>query len=246
MTPSNDQTERRFLHSIPQRSLSVVKTFPATIIIMTLILIVAFLTSGSTITQHHRLVRDVGLDLSKVLNWQLWTLPASTVIQSSPGIGIKLALLIMVSLVCIEYAAGSWRAAVTFFLSDWISAPLTVLVAWPLAHSGLDRAYSVLYRPDTGSSAAALGALAASIAFLSDRWRIAAYGILFATLVYLLPTPGLSANIAHLLGALVGTGLGLLWVLWQPASRSSNRQNPLLQSKARMLMHPTSRTSDGD
>ena len=192
------------------------------------------------------MVRDIGLDLGKVLNWQLWTLPASTVVQSSPGIGIKLAILILVSLACLEYAAGSLRTIVTFFLSDWISAPLTVLVAWPLAHSGLNRAYSVLYRPDTGSSAAALGALAASIAFLSNRSRIAAYGVLFATLAYLLPTPGLSANIAHLLGALVGTALGLFWVLWQsPRDRSSN-QLPLLHARAHALGHSSARTGHDD
>jgi len=246
MTSSDGQAVRRFFHDIPQRVMSVVKTFPTTIIVMALILIVAYITSGTTNEEDHRLVRDIGLDLGKVLNWQLWTLPASTVVQSSPGIGIKLAVLILVSLACLEYAAGSLRAVVTFFLSDWISAPLTVLVAWPLAHLGLDRAYSVLYRPDTGSSAAALGALAASIAFLPERWRIAAYGVLFATLAYLLPTPGLSANIAHLLGALVGTALGLFWVMWKsPGARSTN-QLPLPHARAHAINHPSAGTGHDD
>jgi hypothetical protein len=200
----------------PHGSFELIKRFPATIAVMAVILVVALITSGSTRAEHHRLVARVGLDFSKVLSGQLWTLPASTVIQSSPGIGIRLALVVAVSLACIEYAAGSLRAIVTFFLSDWISAPLTVLVAWPLAHSGIDRAYYVLNRPDTGSSAAALGALAASFAFLPSRWRVAAYGVLFLTLIYLLPTPGLSANIAHLLGALVGVGFGMLWLHWRP------------------------------
>jgi hypothetical protein len=246
MTLNGDHAVKRFAHDILKRFLSVIKTFRATIIIMTLILIVAYLTSGSTNAQHHKLVGDIGLDLGKVLNWQLWTLPASTVIQSSPGIGLRLALLIVVSLACIEYAAGSFRAVVTFFLSDWISAPLTVLVAWPLAHSGFDRAYNVLYRPDTGSSAAALGALAASFAFLPDRWRIAAYGILFATLAYLIPTPGLSANIAHLLGALVGTGFGVLWLFWKTSIRQTNRALPPVHDALQRLNPPPSRAAHDD
>jgi hypothetical protein len=200
------------LQTAPRRLFGLIKRFPATIAVMAVILVVGLLTSASTRAEHRALVDRVGLDLNKVLDGRLWTLPASTVIQSNPGIGIRLALLVLVSLAAIEYAAGSLRAILTFFLSDWISAPLTVLVAWPLAHSGFDRAYNVLNRPDTGSSAAALGALAASLVFLTSRWRIAAFGALFAALIYLLPTAGLSANIAHLLGAVVGTGLGLLWL----------------------------------
>ncbi len=197
----------------------VLTRFPATIAIMSLILLIAYLTAGTSAISHRLLTNDVGLDLSKVLNWQLWTLPASTVIQSNPGIGPKLAILILIGLASIEYIAGSTRAVITFFLADWISAPLTILVAWPLAHLGLHRAYLVLYRPDTGSSAAALGAVAAAMMFLPGRWRVVSLGTLFAILVYLLPTPGLSANIAHLLGALTGTFIGLVWIKRLPDRR---------------------------
>lgn len=205
-----------------KRARCIVATFPATILITSIVLIIAYFTAGTTYADHRILVDDVGLDLGKVLSWQLWTLPASTVIQSDPGIGPKLAALIVVSLAAIEYLAGSVRATVTFFLSDWISAPLTVLVAWPLAHLGIDRAYNVLYRPDTGSSAAALGALAAAMVFLPPRWRSAALGLLFAILIYMLPTPGLSANIAHFLGALTGMLIGLIWSRQLSQRRQSN------------------------
>jgi hypothetical protein len=224
----------------------LIKTFPATIIVMSLILAVALITDASTRAEHQALVAKVGLDLNKVLNLQLWTLPASTVVQSSPGIGIRLALFTVVGLACIEYVAGSIRAVITFFLSDWISAPLTILVAWPLAHSGFDRAFNVLNRPDTGSSAAAVGALAASFAFLPDRWRIAAYGVLFATLIYLLPTPGLSANIAHLLGALVGAGFGLCWLHWNSISKILKRSTPSFTTARHKLTHPPAPAAHDD
>lgn len=202
----------------------IVAKFPATLLITSIVLIIAYFTGGSTYASHRILVDDVGLDLGKVLSWQLWTLPASTVIQADPGIGPKLAVLIVASLAAIEYLAGSARAAVTFFLSDWISAPLTVLVAWPLAHLGIDRAYNVMYRPDTGSSAAALGALAAAMVFLPTRWRAAALGTLFTILICLLPTPGLSANIAHILGALTGAVFGMVWRRQLPGRRLNVRQ----------------------
>lgn len=201
---------KRFCCSSLVRLEWVIRTFPATLAIEALILLVALATNGGSV--HHRLLVDhIGLDLNKVLDWQLWTLPASTVVQSRPGIGAPLTVFVGVALALLEYIAGSWRAALTFFLSDWISAPLTILLAWPLAHLGLDRAYVVLYRPDTGSSAAAIGALTAALVFLPGRWRTASLALLFGVLLCLLPTPGLSANIAHLLGALVGLALGLGW-----------------------------------
>ncbi len=207
--------------AVPRRIHWFLTRFPATIAIMSLILLIAYLTAGTSLTSYRLLIDDIGLDLSKVLNWQLWTLPASTVIQSNPGIGPKLAILIVIGLASIEYIAGSARAVITFFLADWISAPLTILAAWPLAHLGLHRAYVVLYRPDTGSSAAALGAVAAAMMFLPGRWRVAFLGTLFAILVYLLPTPGLSANIAHLLGAFTGAVIGLVWIKRLPDRRWS-------------------------
>lgn len=200
----------------------ILVTFPATIAISVLILSIAYVTAGTSHVDHRLLIDNTGLDLTKVLNWQLWTLPASTVIQSSPGIGEKLAILTVVGLALIESIAGSVRAALTFFLSDWISAPLTILVAWPLAHLGFHQAYRVLDRPDTGSSAAALGALAAALMFLPGRWRIAPIAALFTVLLLLLPSPGLSANIAHLLGTLTGAVFGYLW-----ARRLPNRRWPV-------------------
>jgi hypothetical protein len=201
---------KRFSCSNLARLEWVIRTFPATLAIEALILLVALATDGGSV--HHRLLVDhIGLDLNKLLDWQLWTLPASTVVQSRPGIGAPLAVFVAVALALLEYIAGSWRAALTFFLSDWISAPLTILIAWPLAHLGLDRAYVVLYRPDTGSSAAAIGTLAAALVFLPGHWRTVSLAMLFGVLLCLIPTPGLSANIAHLLGALVGLALGLGW-----------------------------------
>ncbi len=220
------------LRAVSRRVFLVVRTFPATIVIVTVIMIVASITSGNSFHDHRILVDDVGLDLRKVLDWQLWTLPASTVIQAQPGIGPKLAALIVVSLAALEYIAGTWRAIVTFFLADWISAPLTILVAWPLAHLGIDRAFTVLYRPDTGSSAAALGALAAALAFLPRRWLIVSSSVLFTILVCLLPTPGLSANIAHPLGALTGLCFGLFW-RWRSPERRWSIEN--LETRLRRL-----------
>ena len=227
---------KRTLLSIAIRIRWIIATFPATIIILSLILIIAYLTSGSSTQSHRVLIDDVGLDLDKVINWQFWTLPASTVIQAEPGIGPKLAMLVVVALASLEYLVGSVRAAVTFFLSDWISAPLTILVAWPVAHLGIDRAYNVLYRADTGSSAAALGALAAVLVFLPARWRLAAFSVLFTILICLLPTAGLSANIAHLLGASAGAVFGLIWKRYAHTRELSVRRLPRLVVAARALL----------
>src|SRR6185312_6129276 len=109
---------------------SIIRTFPATLLIEALILLVAGFTASGSDARHDLLVNGVGLDLHKVLSVQLWTLPVSTLVQSTPGIGMFLAIFVAGALGLLEYLAGSWRAAVIFFLSDWISAPLTILVAW--------------------------------------------------------------------------------------------------------------------
>jgi hypothetical protein len=156
-------------------------------------------------------MRRVGLTTGRLRSGRLEQLPAATLLQSRPGIGAPLALLVVGSLALHERLAGSGKTLLTFFLSDWISQPLTVLTAHALARLGSERGRRIAADVDTGSSAAAFGALASALLRLPRRQSLPVFVAVGLYLVASLPTDDLAASIAHIYGTLAGLGLGFLW-----------------------------------
>jgi len=107
--------------------------------------------------------------------------------------------------------AGSWRALITFLLSDWLSAPLTVLVLWGLSGLGNTVASRVLNDPDTGSSAAAHGVIAAAIMMLPPKLAAIGMTILVGITIIAISFFRLDTSLAHFLGIAVGAVLGAIW-----------------------------------
>jgi hypothetical protein len=186
------------------------RTFPVTLGVMGFVLVVGWQTSGNSHDEHHALMRRVGIDLRRLLNGDLWSLPASTVIQSSPGISPSLAVLIAGSVGALELRSGHIRALIVFLLSDWVSAPLTILITWMLARAGSPLAGEALQGVDTGSSAAAFGALGAVLASLPRPWSLLTLGGLVAGLASRVRGEEIAPGLAHLLGTAVGAVLGAL------------------------------------
>ena len=171
---------------------------------------------NSTVLHPHyqTIVDHVGLDLDAVRAGRLWTMPAATLIQTDLGLrwqGPVLVLFVLGSVGLLECLVGSVRALVTFFLSDWISAPLTALVIWGLGSLGSDTARTLAHSPGVGSSAAAFGAVVAAAVLLPRPWREAVLTGLFGYLIVQFTFERLDDSIAHLLAALIGAALGLVW-----------------------------------
>lgn len=187
------------------------RAFPVTIGVLALVVLLGILTARASVADHDRLMDGVGMDLPALRHFRLWAMPIATFVQSSPGVEWHMLALVGFPLLALEYGAGSWRALVTFLLSDWLTAPVTVLTLWLLSDLGNSQAHRLLSDPDTGSSAAAHGVLAAAIMLLPPKWAAGGMAILIGISLYALTFERLDAAIAHLLGITVGAVLGLLW-----------------------------------
>ncbi|HQY30911.1 MAG TPA: hypothetical protein PK691_06480, partial [Thermomicrobiales bacterium] len=193
---------------------------PVTIAILTLVIVAALLTATNTPAEHQALLNTIGMDLHALRHGHVFGIPLATFVQSSPGVEWHMLLLVALPLLALELLAGSKRALIAFLASDWLTAPITVLVLWALSGMGSDSANALLHQPDTGSSAAAHGALACAIVLLPKRLTITCMTILVGISLWALTFEILGAAIAHLLGIGTGALIGL-WFRAHPVQRCS-------------------------
>lgn len=187
--------------------------YPATLAIVALVLAAGFYTRGMGTAEHTRLLERIGSDVDDWDARRLLAMPLATLVQSAPGVGWDMVLMVALPLALLERRVGSLRAAATFALCDWVSTPLNLLAIWTLARLGSGEARAFLDTADAGSSAAAHGTIAAVAVLLPGRWRWAAlagaYG--FVTGALLLGFQDLDAALVHAIATVIGTALGLLW-----------------------------------
>lgn len=201
--PGSLQTNRVF-------ALGLLRRFRVTLTLTTAVLIVGILTATIFRDDHQRLLDAVGMDLETLQSGRVWTMPSATLIQAEPGVTWHQLALMLVSLALLESQAGGMQALVTFFLADWISAPLTVLALWGLGAMGSDTAARFARTPDMGSSAAIFGALAAATVLLPNPLRVASVAGLLGYLSAALAFQRLDVALAHLLAALIGIAFRIL------------------------------------
>jgi hypothetical protein len=197
-------------------------TFPTTIAITLMVLIAGHITGGMTPAEHRELLSRVGLDVSSFDLQRVLAMPIATFVQSSPGVRWHMVLLVAAPLAVLEWLAGSFRAAATFLFSDWISAPITLLVIWILSQLGFSTASRLMHVPETGSSAAAHGTISAGCMFMPGKLRYVSLAILFCVDIVAFAFQGLDAALAHVLASIVGTAIGAVWMA-HPARGSDSR-----------------------
>ncbi|HYP60546.1 MAG TPA: hypothetical protein VEQ36_08980 [Thermomicrobiales bacterium] len=179
--------------------------------VLGIVLVFGVLTANNELATHDRLMDNIGMNLSSLKHFRFWTVPLATFVQASPGVAWTMLLLVGLPMIALEFMAGSWRALITFLLSDWLSAPLTVLVLWGLSGLGNTVASRVLNDPDTGSSAAAHGVIAAAIMMLPPKLAAIGMTILVGITIIAISFFRLDTSLAHFLGIAVGAVLGAIW-----------------------------------
>jgi hypothetical protein len=153
-----------------------------------------------------------GLTWTSLSHGRLWTMPISTVLQSDPGFPWIISFFSLTALFALETIAGSFATAVTFIVSDWISAPLTAIALRLLAELGDHRAAVLLDAGSTGSSAAFHGCYAAGIMLLPKRWAMRLMPLFLAIVAIEFLFERLDDSIAHAIATLVGVLLArLVW-----------------------------------
>ena len=76
---------------------------------------------------HPTLLRAIGLSWHDLIRLQVWRLPTSQLMQTSPGFVLSIVGLCFVAAPIAEWRAGTVKAVIVFFLCDWVST-ITVLV----------------------------------------------------------------------------------------------------------------------
>ncbi|MBI5284555.1 MAG: hypothetical protein HY874_05620 [Chloroflexi bacterium] len=205
-------TDARPVPGPAAKLLRLLLRFKTTSMLMAVIISAGVLTATVFREHHPWLLENVGFDLAALQHGKVWAMPAATLLQGKPGLTWHEALLVLSGLLAIEWAAGSGRALVVFFLADWITAPVATLTLWALASFGSARADTLVHMPDMGSSVAALGAASASAALATGplRWLglTLACGFVLTTAPFMRFDITVSHSIAIGVGIAIGGVLG--------------------------------------
>ena len=203
---------------VPDTSFTgLLRRFPTSILLASTITLIGIGTSHLTEAQYKPVLHKFGLDYEIIQDGHFWHLMTPLFIQPSPGIGWKMVLLVVCACVSLELLAGSVRLIVTFFVSDWSSTVLTSLVLAGLSRLDIARATEAIHITDAGTSAAAVGALAAALTLLlPPRLAGIAYGamLLVVVTVATINVDEFGPSVVHIVAILVGGAIGRY--LWRP------------------------------
>jgi hypothetical protein len=191
--------------------LRYLRLFPGAIAVAVLTLAISATTTALA-ASGHQVASKAGLTLDGLRTGHLWLVPASTLVQPELPLRWLMPFFVFAAIAFLEYQAGTLRALVTFFLSDWISSPLMILFLWGLDGAGWSGAEEYANHADTGASAATLGTFVAMSLLLRQPWRNL---MLAGTAFYLAVQYSflkLDVSIVHTLGAMVGLVAGLVWL----------------------------------
>ena len=195
-----------------RRILAFLRLFPFTIALFCTFVAIGLLTGGVLKSDFPSIRSYVGWDLDTLKAGYYWRQIPNTLVPATAGIKWHEPLLLVLFAGVLEYRVGSLAAFATFFVSDWISSPLTVLTVWGLSALGSSTAASVLYTPSTGSSAASLACGAAAACLIPGRWSVFAGGIILGVVLHSFTYQAFDTSLAHTYATILGALAGLL--LW--------------------------------
>jgi membrane associated rhomboid family serine protease len=152
----------------------------------------------------------VGWDIDTLRAARYWRQLPGTLIQGQLGVKWQEPLFMLGFVGLLEFQVGSRLAIITFFLCDWLSAPLATLLLWFLGTHGSDAAAALLHTPSSGASAAYLGSGAAALVMLLAPWNTVGTTILLVGVAWSFTFQPLDASLAHILALIAGLALGLL------------------------------------
>jgi hypothetical protein len=191
---------------------ALLRLFPFTIALFCAFIAIGVLTGGIPKSDYSSIRSYVGWDLDTLRAGYYWRQIPNTLVPASPGIKWHEPLLLVLFAGALEYRAGSLVAFATFFVSDWISSPLTVLTVWGLSALGSSTAAGALQTPSTGSSAASLACGAAAACLMPGRWSVFAVGIILGIVLHSFTYQAFGTSLAHLYATSLGALAGLM--LW--------------------------------
>lgn len=221
-----EETGRLLRIRVPDASpIGLLKTFPATVLIVALVVTIQLATNGHTTEQQLPLLEKFGLDWDLLASGRWWHIFTGTLIQSKPGFHYSMVLVVVSAVGVLELVAGSRWTLVIFFAGDWISSVFGNVLLKILSVNGFAEATSLLSFPDAGSSGAGHAAYAVAATLFPKRLAIALYGLILGVTLILLFSQELSAAVTHLCAVLGGGAFGAFFLRPRvyPASISDSK-----------------------
>lgn len=187
--------------------------FRFSLLVQIVIVTIGWLTLGHTPDQHAQLMSHVGLSWQMLTEGRLWHIVTGTWVQSKPGLGwnmTSMCMMVALGTFPLEYRVGSRLAAITLITADWFASTMAAITLRILAEYDRLSDPSVLYRPDSGTSALAWAGMAAgAVVFIPRlRWVLIPVVVGFVAWQFTIEPP--SAAIAHAFA--VGYGLTAGWI----------------------------------
>lgn len=153
---------------------------------------------------HPALLRSIGLSWRDLSRLQVWRLPTSQLIQTSPGLVLSIVALCFIAAPIAEWRAGSVKAVMMFFLCDWIST-ISVLIGRQIVGDLPAHHHSIR---DAGSSSGAWALAFLALSTIPNRRaRSGAIASAFAFLLVTLVVHRRLFDVQHLLAAAVALGM---------------------------------------
>ncbi len=187
------------------------RLFPGAIIVTAAMLAISLLTTMLAVDSLE-LTNKIGLTLDGLRAGHIWLIPAATLAQPETVMKWVMPIWVFFAIALLEYQAGTLRAVVTFFASDWLGALLLLLGLWALGGIGWAGAAKLASTGDTGSSAAVFGGLTAASVLLRRPWRGLLFGGIVAYLFLQFTFEDLDAAISHVVAAIIGVVIAFLWL----------------------------------
>lgn len=198
-------------HAVQHAAGKILRRYPAAISLGGVVLWLMAATRGDP-TFHEGLVRRFGLAWDDLAQLELWRLVTSALVNDQPGYMWSVLVLLVPGMLLAERRLGCRLTLGGFVLTDVVASLSVTLGLRLVAAVGSEEATGLLATRDAGSSAGAIGLLAAVAVTLPGRRAqlvgSAALGVALVTAAAI--APGVT-NSEHLIAGLVGCVLAVAW-----------------------------------
>ncbi len=201
------------------RAVSFLLNFRVAIVIVTIFVATNLFLATLSFDDQTSIHRYVGWDQSTLEAGRYWRQLPGTLMQGYADMKWHQPVIMLFFLCLLEYQAGHLAALVTFFLSDWLTAPLVTLALWGLSALHFGDATVILHDPSSGASAASIGCGIAAALLLPGRLKWIAPAIILTAVILTATLQRMDAALAHPAAIFAGAALSLVWWRHLPGRR---------------------------
>jgi hypothetical protein len=199
-------------HSMSERLPRILYRLPVSLALIIGITLVAVLSGAFTGGTSQATIDRFGYSIDNLRAGHFYVIPTSDWFVEGPSHWASMMLLFVLFAIPLEWMARSGHLAVAFFVGSWVGTVVTSLVVLWLGPT-LDwyPHPDLIHEADVGGSVGAWAAAGALNVLVGNRWPWIAWPVRIGSAAYLgyqlVAVHGV-ADVAHVLGFAIGTGMG--------------------------------------